>query len=91
MARTDIASQHESSSPISPALKNVGTLRFLTDGVQNQTFNQFEQVVLVRRITQTNAQPLGLRLTRSSVENLEFAGQSVYPFCVPQNILAPSH
>jgi hypothetical protein len=38
-------------------------------------------MVLIRRITQTNAQPIGLLLTRFLIKNLEFAGQSVYPFC----------
>jgi hypothetical protein len=39
-------------------------------------------VVLVRRITETNAQPLWLWLTRLGVENLEFAGQSISPLLV---------
>jgi hypothetical protein len=48
--------------------------------VQIQPLNQFEQMVLVRRITQTNAQPFGLWLTWSLVENVKFAGQSIYLF-----------
>ena len=79
MPGADVAAQHKGRSPISPALENVGAPCFLTNRVQIQTIDQLEQMVLVRRITQTNPQPLRLWLTRL-IKNVEFAGQSVYPF-----------
>jgi hypothetical protein len=87
MSRADVAAQHESGSAIRPALENIRALRFLTNGVQIQTLNQLEQVVLVSRITQTNAQPLWLWLTRFGIENLKFAGQLI-SFLLTRNILA---
>src|SRR5437660_606048 len=75
MPRTDVAAQHERRSPISPALKNVWAFRFLTNRVQVQTLNQLEQVVLIRRIAQTNAQPIRFWLTRFRVQNSKFARQ----------------
>ena len=64
MARADVAAQHESRRAIRPALKDVRATRFLTNRVQIQPFDQLQDVVLIRRIAQTNLQPFGLRLTR---------------------------
>jgi hypothetical protein len=75
MTRTDVATEHERGGAIRPALKDVRTLGFLTNRVQVQTLDQLEQMVLVRRIAQTNPQPFGLWLTRFLVENLKLAGQ----------------
>jgi len=78
MPGADITTQHKSSRPVSPAFEDIGAPCFLANGVQIQALDQLEQVVLVSRIAQTNTQPLWLWLTRFVVENLEFAGQSVY-------------
>ena len=80
VARADIAAQHERGRTIGPALENVGALCFLTDRVQVEALDQLEQMVLIRRIAQTNAQPFGLWLTWFLVENRKFAGQSIHPF-----------
>jgi hypothetical protein len=64
MPRADIPTEHERCRAIRPALENVRTLRFLANGVQVQAFNQLEQMVLIRRVAQTNLQPLGLWLPR---------------------------
>src|SRR5690242_11815780 len=75
MTRANVAAQHEGRSAIRPAFKDVRALRFLTDGVQVQPLNQLQQMILVRRIAQTNAQPFRLGLTRLGIQDLEFAGQ----------------
>ena len=62
MARADIPAEHKGSSPVSPAFEDVRAPRFLTNRVQVQTLNQLQQMILVGRIAQTNAQPFGLRL-----------------------------
>jgi hypothetical protein len=80
VTRADVAAQHESSGAIRPAFKDVRALRFLTNRVQVQPLDQLEQVVLIRWVTQPNAQPLRLWLTRFLVENVKFAGQSIYLF-----------
>src|SRR4051794_20368687 len=68
MPSADVAAQHEGRRAIGPALKNIRALRFLTDRVQIQTFDQLEQMILVRRIAQLDAQPIRLRLTRFLIE-----------------------
>src|ERR1700716_278751 len=73
VSRADIAAQHERRGPIRPALENVWALRFLADSVQVQSLNQLEQMILIRRIAQTNPQPFRFRLTRFGVQNSEFA------------------
>src|SRR2546425_13271452 len=75
MPRADVAAEHKGCSPVGPALKNVWALRFLTNGVQVQSLDQLEQVVLVRRIAQANAQPIRFWLTRFRVHNSKFARQ----------------
>ena len=47
----------------------------MADRVQIQALNQLQEVVLVRRITQANAQPFGFGLTWFGAENSKFAGQ----------------
>src|SRR5436190_16903782 len=78
MTGTDVAAQHKGRSPISPALEDVRTPRFLTNRVQVQALNQVEQMVLIRWITEANPQPLGFRLTCRSVQNLTFAAQESF-------------
>src|SRR6185503_15962890 len=62
MTRANIAAEHKSRSPIGPTLENVWTTGFLTDGVQVQSFDQLQHLVLVGWIAQTNAQPFGFGL-----------------------------
>src|SRR5437870_5503912 len=78
MTGTDVAAQHKGRSPISPALEDVWTLRFLANRVQIQALNQVEQMVLIGWITEANAQPLGFRLTSFGVQNLKFAAQESF-------------
>src|SRR2546430_9973449 len=76
MPRANVAPQHKGRSPISPALEDVRTPRFLTNRVQVQALNQVEQMVLIGWITEANPQPLGFRLTSFGVQNLKFAARS---------------
>src|SRR5438128_12582180 len=76
MTGTDVAAQHKGRSPISPALEDVWTLRFLANRVQIQALNQVEQMVLIGWITEANPQPTGFRLAWFGVQNLKFAGHS---------------
>src|SRR5437660_4701948 len=78
MSRADVTAEHKGCSPVSPALEDVRTLRFLTDGVQAQALNQLEQMILIRGITQTNPEPFRFRLTRLCVQNSKFTGQGSY-------------
>ena len=77
MACADVAAEHEGRSAIGPALKNVRTARFLADGVQVETFDQLQDLVLIRRVTQADAQPFGLWLGDLLIvaDYTEFAGQ----------------
>ena len=77
MARADIAAEHEGRGSIGPAFKNVGTARFLADGVQIETFDQLQHLVLIGRVAQADAQPFGLWLTDLLIvaDYTEFAGQ----------------
>jgi hypothetical protein len=78
MTRTDVAAQHERGGAIRPAFKDVRTLGLLTNRVQVQTLDQLEQVVLVRRIAQTNPQPFRFWLTGLCIQDCEFTSQSKY-------------
>src|SRR5262245_5359591 len=80
VARADVAAEHESRRAIRPALKDVWATRFLANRVEIETFNQLQDVVLVSRITQSNAEPLGFGLTYFLVvaDYSEFAGQLDY-------------
>src|ERR1044072_1596526 len=63
MTRADVTAQHERRSAVGPTLENVWATGFLADGVQVQTFDQLQHLVLIGRVAQTDAQPLGLGLT----------------------------
>ncbi len=79
MTRADVAAEHESRSPIGPTLENVWTTCFLTDGVQVESFDQLQHLVLVGRIAQTDAKPFGFGLTYLLIvtDYTEFAGQLI--------------
>jgi len=77
MACTDVAAKHEGRGAIGPAFKNVRTARFLADGVQVETFDQLQHLVLVGWVAQADAQPFGFGLTDLLIvaDYSEFAGQ----------------
>src|SRR6185369_12447487 len=79
MTRADVTAEHESRSPIGPALENVWTSGFLTDCVQVESFDQLQHLVLVCWIAETNAQPFGFGLTYLLIvtDYTEFAGQLI--------------
>jgi hypothetical protein len=54
MSRANITAEHEGSGAIRPAFKNVWATCLLANSVQVQAFDQLQQIVLVRRITQPN-------------------------------------
>ena len=54
VTRADVTAQHERGRAIGPALKNVGTASFLTNGVEIQALDQLQDVILVHRIAETN-------------------------------------
>ena len=47
MPRADVAAQHEGGGAIRPALKNIRTLCFLTNGVKIEPFDQFQNMILI--------------------------------------------
>src|ERR1051325_5919734 len=77
MTRADVAAEHERRSSIGPTLKNVRTTSFLTNGVQVESFDQLQHLVLIRGVAQSNAQPFGFGLTYLLIvaDYTEFAGQ----------------
>jgi len=79
MTRADVAAEHERRGAIRPTLENVWTTSFLTDSVQVESFDQLQDLVLVGRITEPDAQPLGLGLTYLLIvaDYTEFAGQLI--------------
>ena len=79
MTRADVAAEHERRSAIGPTFKNIGTTSFLTNGVQVESFDQLQHLVLVRWIAQPDAQPFGFGLTYFLVvvDYTEFAGQLI--------------
>src|SRR2546430_17676049 len=80
VARADVARKHEGSGSVGPALEDVWAFSFLADRVQVQAFYKPENVVLIRRVAQTNLQPLRLRLARAcarDVDDSQFAAQSL--------------
>ena len=81
MPRADVAAEHERRGAIRPALKNVWATGFLANSVQVQALDQLQYVVLVRRVAQTNLQPLWLWLTgrRVVADYSEFARQNWVP------------
>jgi hypothetical protein len=64
MARADVSAQHERRRSVRPAFEDVWTTGFLTDGVQVQALNQFQNIVLIGGIAQPDFQPFGLGLSR---------------------------
>jgi len=54
VARANVAAQHECCGAIGPTFEDVGTARLLADRVQVQPLNQFQHVILVGRIAQTD-------------------------------------
>jgi hypothetical protein len=64
VARANIAAEHEGGGTIRPAFEDVGAVRFLTNSMKVQTLDQLQDVILIRRIAQTNLQPLRLWQTR---------------------------
>src|SRR5215213_9650070 len=77
MTRADVAAEHEGGGAIGPTLENVWTTRFLADGVQVETFDQLQHLVLVGWVAQADAQPFGFGLTDLLIiaDYSEFAGQ----------------
>jgi len=63
VARADVPAEHERRRPVRPALKNVRTTRFLTNGVEIQALDQFEHLVLIGGIAEPDAQPFRFGLT----------------------------
>ena len=72
MTRADVSAQHKSRSPVRPALEDVWTPGLLTDGVQVQPLDQFQDIVLICRIAKPNLQPFrfGLALPRRVADNV---------------------
>ena len=62
MTRADIPAKHEGCSAIRPALKNVRATSLLTYRVQIQAFNQLQDLILIGRVAESDAQPLGFGL-----------------------------
>jgi hypothetical protein len=79
MARANIAAQHERGGAVGPTFKNIRAARFLANCVQVESFDQLQDIVLVRRITQPDAKPFGLGLADFLVitDYTEFAGQLI--------------
>jgi hypothetical protein len=77
---TNISSEHERRSAIRPAFEDVWTTSFLANRVEIQSFNQLKDIVLVRRVTQADSQPLGFWLTDFLIirDYRKFAGQLIY-------------
>ena len=72
MTRADVATQHKSRSPVRPALEDVWTTGLLTDSVQVQPLDQFQDIVLIGGIAKPNLQPFrfGLALPRRVADNV---------------------
>ena len=64
MPRTDVAAQHECGSAIRPAFEDIWATGLLTDSVEIQALDQTQHMILIRRIAQTDLQPLRLWLAR---------------------------
>src|SRR6185503_13013049 len=71
----------EGCGAVRPAFENVWAACFLANRVQVQPLDQLQDVVLVRRIAQTNLQPLRLWLTwpRIVADYCKFARQGFSP------------
>jgi len=79
MTRADVAAEHERRRAIRPTLKDVRTTSFLTNGVQVESFDQLQYLVLIRWIAQTDAQPFGFGLAYLLIvtDYTELAGQLI--------------
>jgi len=55
MPGANIAAEHKGGGSIRPALKNIRATRLLADGMKAEAFNQLQDVVLIRWISQTNS------------------------------------
>src|ERR1041385_7887276 len=80
MTSADIAAEHERGSAIRPAFEDVRATGFLTNRVKVQTLNKLQHIVLISRVAQLYAEPLGFRLTHFLViaDDRKFAGQLNY-------------
>ena len=65
MACACVAAEHESGSPIRPALEDVWAARFLADSVKVQSFNKLQNMILIRRVAYANLEPFGLGLAHA--------------------------
>ena len=54
VACANVAAQHECCRAIGPTFEDVGTARLLADSVQVQPLNQFQHVILIGGVAQTN-------------------------------------
>src|SRR5258705_1454514 len=81
MPRANIAAEHEGCGAVRPAFENVWAACFLANRVEVQPLDQLQDVALVRRIAQTNLQPLRLWLTwpRIVADYCKFARQGFSP------------
>lgn len=72
MPRTCVAAEHERRGLVGPAFKDVWAFRFLTDGVQIEAVDEFEDGVLILRIAELDLEPIGLLepLTALSIEKI---------------------
>ena len=79
MTRANIAAEHERRRAVGPTLEDVRTTGFLTDGVQVESFDQLQHLVLVRGIAQADAKPFRFGLTHLLIvaDYTEFAGQLI--------------
>ena len=77
MTSADVAGEHERGGAIGPAFEDVGAPCFLTNRVKVQTLNKLQDIVLISRVAQLYAEPLGFRLTHFLViaDDRKFAGQ----------------
>ena len=79
MTSANITGKHERGGAIGPTFKNVRAARFLADGVQVESFDQLQHVILVGRIAQPDAKPFRFGLPDFLVvaDYSEFAGQLI--------------
>jgi hypothetical protein len=80
MTSADVAGEHERRGAIGPAFEDVRAPCFLTNRVKIQTLNKLQDIVLISRVAQLYAEPLGLGLTHFLViaDDRKFAGQFNY-------------
>jgi hypothetical protein len=59
MSGASVAAEHKRRRFVRPAFKDIRATRFLTNRVQIQTVNQFQNGILIRRIADADFQPVG--------------------------------